>query len=149
MPTPGRGRGQALEFQGKKRKTRRELFLERMDGLIPWQRLEERIRPVYPKAGKGRRPYSLALLGHIISASSNEGDLVLDPSCGCATACVAADKLGRRWAGIDISSKAVELVNQRLQQEMGSAFHHGYVSTRTDVPRRTDLAADAEERRRS
>ena len=38
-----------LEFQGKKRKTRRELFLERMDGLIPWQRLEERIRPVYPK----------------------------------------------------------------------------------------------------
>ena len=40
-----------LEFQGKKRKTRRELFLERMDGLVPWQRLEERIRPVYPKAG--------------------------------------------------------------------------------------------------
>ena len=34
-----------LEFQGKKRKTRRELFLERMGGLIPWQRLEERIRP--------------------------------------------------------------------------------------------------------
>ena len=46
-----------LEFQGMKRKTRRELFLERMDGLIPWQRLEERIRPVYPKAGKGRWPY--------------------------------------------------------------------------------------------
>ena len=48
-----------LEFQGKKRKTRRELFLERMDGLIPWQRLEERIKPMYPKAGKGRRPYPL------------------------------------------------------------------------------------------
>ena len=40
-----------LEYQGKKRKTRRELFLERMDGLIPWQRLEEHIRPCYPKAG--------------------------------------------------------------------------------------------------
>ena len=51
-----------LEFQGKKRKTRRELFLERMDGLIPWQRLEERIRPVYPKAGKGRQPYPLAVI---------------------------------------------------------------------------------------
>ena len=51
-----------LEFQGKKRKTRRELFLERMDGLIPWQRLEERIRPVYPKAGKGRHPYPLAVI---------------------------------------------------------------------------------------
>ena len=51
-----------LEFRGKKRKTRRELFLERMDGLIPWQRLEERIRPVYPKAGKGRQPYPLAVM---------------------------------------------------------------------------------------
>ena len=51
-----------LEFQGKKRKTRREMFLERMDGLIPWQRLEERIRPVYPKAGKGRQPYPLAVM---------------------------------------------------------------------------------------
>ena len=51
-----------LEFRGKKRKTRRELFLERMDGLIPWDRLEERIRPVYPRAGKGRQPYPLAVM---------------------------------------------------------------------------------------
>ena len=51
-----------LECQGKKRQTRREVFLERMDGLIPWQRLEERIRPVYPKAGKGRQPYPLAVM---------------------------------------------------------------------------------------
>ena len=48
-----------LEYRGKKRRTRRELFLERMDGLIPWQKLEERIRPVYAKRGKGRRPYPL------------------------------------------------------------------------------------------
>ena len=45
-----------LEYQGKKRKTRRELFLERMDALIPWQKLEERIRPVYATRGNGRRP---------------------------------------------------------------------------------------------
>ena len=51
-----------LEFENKKRKTRRELFLERMDGLIPWQRLEERIRPYYPKAGRGRRPYDLPVM---------------------------------------------------------------------------------------
>ena len=51
-----------LEYQGKKRKTRRELFLERMDGLIPWPRLEGRIRPFYPKAGKGRHPYPLAVM---------------------------------------------------------------------------------------
>ena len=51
-----------LEYQGKKRKTRRELFLERMDGLIPWQRLEDRIHPFYPKAGRGRHPYPLAAM---------------------------------------------------------------------------------------
>ena len=51
-----------LEYQGKKRKTRRELFLGRMDGLIPWQLLEERIRPFYPKAGRGRHPYPLSVM---------------------------------------------------------------------------------------
>ena len=51
-----------LEYQGKKRKTRRELFLERMDGLIPWQKLEDRIRPFYPKVGRGRHPYPLPVM---------------------------------------------------------------------------------------
>ena len=51
-----------LEFENKKRKTRREMFLERMDELIPWQRLEARIRPYYPKAGRGRRPYDLSVM---------------------------------------------------------------------------------------
>ena len=51
-----------LEYQGKNRKTRRELFLDRMDGLIPWPRLEGRIRPFYPKTGKGRHPYPLAVM---------------------------------------------------------------------------------------
>ena len=51
-----------LEYEGKKRKTRREKFLERMDGLIPWEELEELIRPFYPKAGRGRRPYELSTM---------------------------------------------------------------------------------------
>ncbi len=51
-----------VEYEGKKRKTRREVFLERMDGLIPWERLEARIRPFYPKAGRGRRPYPLSVM---------------------------------------------------------------------------------------
>ena len=51
-----------LEYQDKKRKTRREVFLERMDGLIPWQLLEERIHPCYPKAGRGRHPYLLPVM---------------------------------------------------------------------------------------
>ena len=82
-----------------------------------------------------------ALLERIIKASSNEGDVVLDPFCGCATACVAADQLGRKWVGVDISPKAVELVNVRLQEAMGSLFHHGYVTARTDIPQRTDIDA--------
>ncbi|MBF2754682.1 MAG: HNH endonuclease [Gammaproteobacteria bacterium AqS3] len=56
----------------------------------------------------------LELLRRIIKASSNEGDLVLDPFCGCATTCVAAEELGRKWIGIDVSEKAGELVMDRL-----------------------------------
>ena len=51
-----------VDYESKKRKTRREQFLERMDGLIPWERLEERIRPFYPTAGRGRRPYELSAM---------------------------------------------------------------------------------------
>lgn len=51
-----------LAYEGKKRKTRREVFLERMDALIPWARLEQRIAPHYPKGGVGRRPYPLAVM---------------------------------------------------------------------------------------
>ena len=58
----------------------------------------------------------LALLERIIRASSNPGDMVLDPFAGCATACVAAEKLGRQWIGIDVSDLAVKLVHERIQQ---------------------------------
>ena len=51
-----------LEYDSKKRKTRRELFLGRMDSLIPWKQLEERIRSYYPKSGRGRRPYELSVM---------------------------------------------------------------------------------------
>ena len=81
----------------------------------------------------------LALLERIISASSNPGDMVLDPFCGCATACIAAERLERQWVGIDISAKAVELVNDRLRDELGDLFHHGFVTARSDIPRRTDI----------
>ena len=51
-----------LEYDSKKRKTRREILLKRMDSLIPWERLEERIRPLHPKAGRGRRLYELSTM---------------------------------------------------------------------------------------
>jgi site-specific DNA-methyltransferase (adenine-specific) len=56
----------------------------------------------------------LALLERIIQASSREGDTVLDPFCGCGTAIVAAQKLNRRWIGIDITHLAIALIKYRL-----------------------------------
>jgi DNA modification methylase len=57
----------------------------------------------------------LALLERIVSASSNPSDIVLDPFCGCGTAVHAAQKLGRRWIGIDITHLAIGLVRRRMQ----------------------------------
>ena len=116
-------------------------FAEDMPG-IPLQDLWEDIPPALGNEAIGyptQKP--LALLERIIKASSNEGGMVLDPFCGCATACVAAEKLGRQWVGIDLSAKAVELVNMRLQQSMGSLFHAALVTARTDIPKRTDIDA--------
>ena len=79
----------------------------------------------------------VALLERIISASSNEGDVVLDPFAGCATAAVAAERLGRQWIGVDISPKAAELVELRLVEQLGLAA--SLTVHRTDLPRRTDL----------
>ena len=118
-------------------------YLDEMPG-VPLQDIWTDVSPIASQA-KERIGYPtqkpLALLERIIKASSNPGDMVLDPFCGCATACVAAENLGRQWVGIDLSEKAVELVNMRLQQTMGSLFHHGYVTHRTDIPRRTDIDA--------
>jgi site-specific DNA-methyltransferase (adenine-specific) len=72
----------------------------------------------YPR-GKERLGYEtqkpLALLERIIKASSNEGDVVLDPFCGCGTAVIAAQKLNRRWIGIDITHLAITVMRNRLQ----------------------------------
>ena len=66
----------------------------------------------------------LALLERIIKASSKENDIVLDPFCGCATACVAAEKLQRQWIGIDISPDAEIITKMRLDDasEQGELF---------------------------
>ena len=129
-------------------------YLDEMPG-VPLQDVWTDIRPIGSRA-RERVGYPtqkpLALLQRIIEVSSNEGDLVLDPFCGCATACVAAELLERRWAGIDISPKAVQLVNYRLQEApplgIGPMFHHGYVTVRTDIPRRTDIEAPLPYRKR-
>ena len=57
----------------------------------------------------------LALLERILQASSNPGDWVLDPFCGCGTAVAAAEKLGRRWVGIDVTHLSITLMKYRMQ----------------------------------
>ena len=88
----------------------------------------------------------LALLERIIAASSAEGDLVLDPFCGCATTCVAAEKLNRRWYGIDVASHAANLVKLRLLEATKQGiliggkrniYHRKF--DEGDCPIRTDL----------
>ena len=83
----------------------------------------------------------LSLLERIIKASSNRGDIVLDPFCGCATTCVAAEKHQRHWIGIDLSPKAVELVKKRIQRELEIPEDQAnllgeQVIHRTDIPTR-------------
>ena len=62
----------------------------------------------------------LELLERIIKASSNEGDVVLDPFCGCATTCVAAEKLNRKWIGVDKQKVAFYLVYYRVHELLGT-----------------------------
>ncbi|MYJ45188.1 MAG: hypothetical protein F4069_07675, partial [Rhodothermaceae bacterium] len=84
----------------------------------------------------------IALLRRIIGASTNKGDMILDPFCGCATTCVAADALDREWVGIDISKKAYELVNIRLRESQGAVYQKDgskQVSLLEDVFHSTDL----------
>lgn len=68
----------------------------------------------------------LALLERVLSASSNAGDVVLDPFCGCGTAIDAAQKLGRRWIGIDITFISVDLIEKRLLNTYGPEIANTY-----------------------
>ncbi len=93
----------------------------------------------------------LALLERVIKASSNEGDIILDPFCGCATTCVAAEKLGRQWIGIDVSIKAYELVKERLQKEVTNPEnlfdYEKELNFYTEPLKRTDVEEDIREKK--
>ena len=80
------------------------------------------------------------LLERIILASSNKGDTVFDPFCGCATTLVAANRLDREWIGCDLSKLAVKLVNQRLRQDEGllNKSLHNKCNSIKGLPSRTD-----------
>ena len=97
------------------------------------------IQPIAPSS-KERTGYPtqkpLALLHRIIKASSNVGDIVFDPFCGCATTCVAAQQLGRKWIGIDIEKQAANILIERLSDDAG--MFKDFTNT-TNVPQRTDV----------
>jgi DNA modification methylase len=80
----------------------------------------------------------LALLERIIAASSNPGDVVLDPFCGCGTAIDAAQKMGRRWVGIDITYIAIDLMQKRLEATYGPEIRDAY--DLSGVPRDIEAA---------
>ena len=92
-------------------------YLDEMQG-NPVDTIWEDVRPVQAQA-KERLGYPTqkpqALLERIIEASSNEGDVVLDPFCGCGTAVAAAEKLKRQWIGVDVTHLAVALMKNRLK----------------------------------
>ena len=96
---------------------RYKIYLDESSGR-PLQDIWDDITPVHQSPTE-RLGYAtqkpLALLERIVQASSNEGDVVLDPFCGCGTAIAAAHKLNRQWIGIDITHLAVALMKNRLK----------------------------------
>ena len=106
------------------------------------------INPISPTA-KERLGYPTqkpeALLERIIRASSNEGDVVLDPFCGCGTAIAAAHKLGRQWIGIDITHLSIALQKYRLQDmfELVSGADYAVIGEPATVDGARELARDS------
>ncbi|MDE2777639.1 MAG: DNA methyltransferase [Chloroflexota bacterium] len=120
---------------------RQKRYLDEQKG-APLGSVWSDIKPVQSQA-RERTGYPtqkpIALLDRIIEASSNEGDFVFDPFCGCATTLVAADRLERQWAGIDLSPLAVKLVNERINEDRGALW--GGANVVDTLPKRTDLGA--------
>lgn len=96
-------------------------YLDEMPG-VPLQDLWSDVDPINARAAE-RLGYPtqkpLALLERIIEASSNPGDVVLDPFCGCGTTIDAAQRLGRRWIGIDVTEVAIRIIRDRLEKVYG------------------------------
>ncbi len=121
-------------------------YLDEMPG-TPLQDVWDDISPVNPQA-KERLGYPtqkpVALLERIVGASSNPGDVVLDPFCGCGTAIAAAQKLGRQWIGIDITHLSVALMKYRLRDmfSLEAKKDYGVVGEPEDLSGAQQLASE-------
>ncbi len=132
--------GRIVVPRGGKGIPRYKRYLDEQEG-IPASDLWDDIGFV---VGSERLGYSTQkpeiLLERIIKASSNPGDVVLDPFCGCGTTIVAAQKLGRRWIGIDITHLAIYLMKNRLKNEFGTEVAYQVIGEPTTLPDAEALA---------
>ena len=108
--------------EDKTKRIQRKRYLDELEGETV-DSLWDDISPINSQARERlgyptQKPESL--LERIIKASSNEGDLVLDPFCGCGTAITVAERLNRRWLGIDVTHIAISLIRSRLSDTFGS-----------------------------
>jgi DNA modification methylase len=138
---------QQLAEEGRIRYTRNGTaeyirYLDEMPGM-PTQDIWTDIPPINARAAE-RLGYPTqkpqALLERIINASSNPGDMVLDPFCGCGTAVAAAHKLERRWTGIDITFLAMTLMKNRLRDAFGDDVPFRVIGEPVSLPDAQALA---------
>ena len=119
-------------------------YLDEMPG-VPLQDFWTDISPINSQAAE-RLGYPTqkpeALLERIIASSSNPGDVVLDPFCGCGTAIAAAEALDRRWIGIDITHLAIGLIRTRLRDSYGKSLTYTLLGEPTTVDDAEKLAAE-------
>ncbi len=121
---------------------RRKLYFDESEG-VPISDNWIDIKPIFA-TGDERLGYPTqkpeALLERIIGASSNEGDVVLDPFCGCGTSIAAAQRLARRWVGVDITHLAINLIRTRLRDTYGDAAKFAVIGEPTTVEDAAELA---------
>ena len=121
-------------------------YLDEMEG-VPLQDLWTDVKPIGAQAAERlgyptQKPQSL--LERIIASSTNPGDMVLDPFCGCGTTIQVAQKLNRRWIGIDITHLAIGLIKTRLDDAYGPEVRQTYevIGEPTDVAGAAQLAEE-------
>lgn len=155
---PYKGRYWAYSTENLKRFAREGRLRHTYDGMPEYKRYLDEMQGVplqdlwtdIPPIGSGmaeRLGYPTqkpeALLERVLQASSNEGDMILDPFCGCGTTIAAAERLKRRWVGIDITHLAISLIRHRLRHAYGDGIGKTYevVGEPVSVPDAATLAA--------
>ena len=131
--------------KSKQGRIRRKVYLDEMPG-VPIGNIWDDIKPISSRA-RERLGYPtqkpLALYERIIKASSNPGDMILDPFAGCTTTPIAAERLGRQWVGMDIWDGALNIVKQRMEDNRQLLADIPVIHYETTPPMRTDDGMEA------